>query len=155
MIDWLSWACAFALGFMACFVGIRTMMRRHAWKLLIVPLLSTVIFGVQRNFQISNANVSWFLHRYWDDVMWPPGSTYASAAVREVHFIEEHANENLLPLLKTVPLVMGFCVAKWGAKATRRAVAHLAEHHHEQQGAFNASLNNPALPAVAEDRFKR
>jgi hypothetical protein len=155
MIDWVSWACAFALGFMACWAAIRTVMRRLAWKFLIVPLLSQLILTVQRNFQVNNANVSWFLHNYWDEVLRPPGFTVEEAAWREVHFIEEHADANLAPLLKIVPSMMGYCIAKWGAKATRRAIAHLADHYSEESASFNAALNNPALYAVAEDRFKR
>ncbi len=155
MIDWVSWACAFALGVMACFVVIRAVMQRLAWKFFITPLLSQLIFGVQRNFQVSNANVSWFLHHYWDDVMRPPGSTIEEAAWHECHFIEEHADENLVPLLKVVPFMLGYCVAQWGAKATRRALAHLADHYAEEQASSNAALNNPALLDVAEDRFRR
>jgi hypothetical protein len=144
---------AFLAGFGGCRILHLLAFRSMAWRLRVLPLVTTAILSAQQNFGVGHAIVHRFLETYWDEVIMAGGSG------QEIYDRERDYYEQLSPdarvFFNVVAPQLGACATLYGAESVRRALASLSTHWIRTQAAAQAASKQPSvLDAVMRRVFR-
>jgi hypothetical protein len=144
----LSILAAFIAGFGGCRILHLLAFRSIAWRLRVLPLMSTSLLSAQQTFGFGNAVVQRFLNTYWPEVV-EPGGGYQEMQAREVAYFESLDDDSRI-LFQMVTPIMGACATLYGAHAVTRALGRLRENWLTTQAAVQRAKHHadPRLDAV-------